>query len=178
MKKILVYTLLVFLFLVACQNTKVKKQNLFATRPDTELFFKNVRQIFYDKEEQSQTKLHLYRFSKREKESKKPYFQTVIIHNWQQNEAYFLLEPQNFEDIHQWVLLVKNPKNKQSIQKEWKFGDKTQHLEMASFIYEQINQQSEFILSCKNQKNSILEGKERESFRVSFKDYNKLTGGE
>jgi hypothetical protein len=147
----------------------------FKTRPDTELYFKNVRQLYYDLEEQPNTKLNLYRFSKRNKTDKKPLLNLVIVHNWRYNEAYLLVEtnlPKNQPLSVSW-------RDKAGKQGEiiFKNGDKTTHFEFANAIYQGILQEYNFYQLIDNQELIILNKlNECEAFRITMLDYLKLVG--
>jgi hypothetical protein len=89
--------LLIFLISVSCNADKTKKidaeKSKFSTSDASELFFKNVRQRYYDREEMAASKLNIYRIQERNQRVDYPHLQLAIVINWRYDEAYILLEP-------------------------------------------------------------------------------------
>jgi hypothetical protein len=175
------YYILFLILLITCgkakqnlpENTKIN----FKTRPDTELYFKNVRQLDYDWEEQKNTKLNLYRFAKRIKNDKKLLLNLVIVHNWRYNEAYLLLETNSFVPTNGHLTVFWRDKSGKPSEIIFKNGDKTSHFEFAYAIYQGILDEYNFYQSLDNQLVVILNTPaERKAFRVTMLDYLKLVG--
>ncbi|MEM8569216.1 MAG: hypothetical protein AAGF85_22370, partial [Bacteroidota bacterium] len=93
MRKALIFLLLLF----GCNVNSGKKVTLenfeFKTGDDTELFFKNVRQSYYDLEENEAAKFNLFRLSDRVINDTLPILNLAIVINYLQDEAYLFLEP-------------------------------------------------------------------------------------
>jgi hypothetical protein len=150
----------------------------FKTRPDTELFFKNLRSIYYDNEEQTNTKLLIYRFKNRPKNLKTIDLNLAIVHNWRFNEAYLLIDTINFSPPHSAITLIcQNPKNRQKSEIKFKGMDKKAHFEFAYQVYEAIIREENISLQKGTQLIPILsDSKSREAFRITVKDYLGLVG--
>jgi hypothetical protein len=169
------------ILLIACgkvkQNLPENAQINFKTRSDTELYFKNVRQLDYDWEDQKNTKLNLYRFAKRIKTNKKLLLNLVIVHNWRYNEAYLLVETNNFFPKNQPFKIFWRDKSGKLGEIIFKNGDKTSHFEFAYAIYQGILNEYNFYQSLDNQLVAISDTPaERKAFRVTMLDYLKLVG--
>ena len=97
-KKVGVIFLIALLF-SSCSidsNKKVPEGTIdFSTRDDTEIFFKNIRQSYYDLMELKEAKLNIFRWSD-SPDISKPTVQLAIIHNWYEDEAFIWIEPKNF----------------------------------------------------------------------------------
>ena len=72
--------------MIGCQPDKIQEDKLkegykpsFKTRADTELFFKNVRQIYYTKETPKDSKIDLYRFNEFSQNPNKPSIYPFVI---------------------------------------------------------------------------------------------------
>jgi hypothetical protein len=100
MKRILIF--IVAIVLTGCNvksDKKIDKDNAtFSTTADSRLYFKNVRQIYYDREDQENTRLEVFRFGKRNQSAKVPVINIALVNNWRYDEAYVLIEPNAYFD--------------------------------------------------------------------------------
>jgi hypothetical protein len=177
----ILYSLPFIILCLACgknqQNLAEKAETHFKTRPDTELYFKNVRQLYYDLEEQANTKLNLYRFAKRVKKSDKLLLNLAIVHNWRYNEAYLLLETNPALPKNQPFRVFWRAKSGKQGEIVFKNGDKTTHFEFANAIYQGILNEYSFYQLIDNQELMIFNSAtERAAFRITMLDYLKLIG--
>ena len=180
--KLIVFAVLLLLF-SACKpisDKPVDKNNpKFSTTEDSELFFKNVRQVYYNLERQEQTKLDIYRHKKRQERSESPIINLAIAHNWRFDEAYLLIESnsyfRNFQDIQiHW-------KHEQSGETGIYFleqkSNKNEYFRFASEIYASIIAKHTLWILDKKTKIPFLENQEeREVFKTTMKDYYRLVG--
>jgi len=94
------FYLYIFIFLLSCQPYKDRRidfeQLNFTTTDPSELFFKNVRQLYYEKEEWREAKLNVYRYKDLNLGEDYPIINPAIVINWYSDEAYILLEPNAF----------------------------------------------------------------------------------
>lgn len=149
----------------------------FNTTDDSELFFKNVRQIAYDLDRQKQTKIDVYRYQKRIENSKNPIINLAIAHNWRYNEAYILIELNAYFN------------NSEEIQVHWKHeqsgntgiyqfkrkSNKNEYFRFATEIYNSVIAQHTLWILEKETKIPFLENQEeREIFKTTMKDYFRL----
>lgn len=179
MKFKLLFSLLVLL-LFSCnpaKNKKVDQTTLsFKTDDSSKLYFKNVRQSYYDVDVMEEAKLEVYRLKKRVEESEEPVINLALVNNWRYDEAYVLLEPNTAAgDLNTLNLSYEN-ENGESGDIIFEKGDKKNHLAFASKVYEQIQNESDFFLNRNGEKVEILrDSKSREAFRISMFDYYRLT---
>ncbi len=181
------YWIVLFFYLIGCQPDKIQEDKLkegfkpsFKTRADTELFFKNVRQIYYTKETPKDSKIDLYRFNEFSQNPNKPSIQAVIAHNWSYNEAYILMEfNAYFQDADTIQIEIKDLKDNE--RKLILYKDKSSKEDFYNFareIYQGILAEEHFFLvENNNQKIAFLEGDiERNIFRKTMVDYYRLIG--
>lgn len=179
MRKGLFFILFCVGLLSACnldKNTKVDQTSIdFKTDDSSRLFFKNLRQSYYDLEKMEEAKLEIYRLKKRVVDTDQPVINLAIVNNWRYDEAYILLEPNslipnsNKISIH-WI-------NENGSEGEILFagGNKKDLLNFAGAIYEQIQAGSTFQILLEGKKVDILiDTKSREAFRVTMFDYYRL----
>lgn len=171
---------IICLVLLACnpsKNEKVDQTSLsFKTDDSSKLYFRNVRQSYYDVDVMEEAKLEVYRLKKRVEESDEPVINLALVNNWRFDEAYVLLEPNIAAgDLNTLNLSYQN-ENGDSGEIIFEKGDKKNHLAFASKVYEQIQNESDFFLNRDGQKIEILrDSKSREAFRISMFDYYRLT---
>jgi len=165
----------------ACHPNKNKQIDLtepkFTTSDASEIFFKNIRQSYYEKIEMKASRLDVYRIKDSPKESM-PMFPTIVI-NWRYDEAYLLLEfseqLQSLDTVKViWEDSVADTSGTYSFAQG---GNKASHYHFATKIYNSIQAgQQMYILEKKSQKLSFLQNRpEREAFRKTMFDYYRLT---
>lgn len=178
--KYLVFTLLVFIF-SACKPIADKPVDAynpkFNTTEDSELFFKNVRQIAYDLERQKNTKIDIYRSKKQDENNKIPKIHLAIAHNWRYDEAYILIElGAYFKSLQNVEIHWKNEKSGETgIYEFQRKSNKNEYFRFASEIYNSIVAQHTLWVMEKENKIFFLENpEEREAFKTTMKDYYRL----
>ncbi len=171
------YFLLSCVFYFSCENKTKNTKNenskneditqiLFPTRADTELYFKNVRQLFYQKKQQSAYSdiYDLKRFSE-----KQP-FKLALLHDWQKNGANVIVvgNPKN-------IIFVDKDKDTTNIQFD---NTKTNaYFILANQIYDAIIQEKQILLVENAKKTDFfISQTDKESWRVTFKDFLGLIG--
>lgn len=148
----------------------------FSTTDASKLFFKNVRQIYYDKEELSAAKLDLFRLKKRNESSDWPVLNLVIVNNWRYDEAYVLVEPNTaFDDAQAFQLYWSNNDGSEQGLIEFKKGDKQDIQRFCNAVYYQLVRGSRFRLDSKEGMEILMTRADREAFRVTMVDYYRLT---
>lgn len=176
------YFALLILILTACKIDSEKSIDrdkfTFKTGDDTELFFKNMRQSYYDKEVNKAAKFDVFRHEDRVIGDDRPLLNLAIVINYLYDEAYLLVEPNaplKDEDILKvrWAtdqngktdegLIVLETPNRKSM------------LEFTSQIYEVLQQNARFEVEINNEYVTVLgSDDEREAFRVTVADYYRL----
>jgi hypothetical protein len=171
---------LFLLLLFSCNLDKgkhVDKAKLtFKTGSDTQLFFKNVRQSYYDIEENRAAGLNVFRFSDRLLTDQKPIINLAIVVNYLQDEAYVLLEPN--EMIGYDGILIRATDEKNNISYNYQLSDmsKVEMLNFAAIIYDGILAGYVFKIELNGEFIPLLnDHKEREAFRITVSDFYRLT---
>jgi hypothetical protein len=89
----------------ACEDTSSSEtgeaplsaeRTIFYAPAPSQLYFKNVRSAYYYFEKGPAKKMDIYRLRKWELTRKRPQLYPRIVHNWLSDEAYLLLEPNDF----------------------------------------------------------------------------------
>lgn len=173
--KKLIYATLILVLSQSCldRNREVKRDKLtFKTGDDTELFFKNVRQLYYDLQENSAAKLNVFRLKKRVESEDHPIINLAIVMSYVKDEAYILVEPNELIGLDKIEVEWQHENDKGTIALEDFNRDKM--LEFASAIYEGIEKGYDFKITGKEGE-FLKDNAEREAFRVTMSDYYRLT---
>jgi hypothetical protein len=144
---------------------------------DTFLFFKNVRQIYYDFQDLPKARWYAYRWSDRDQGNNFPTLNPVIVVDWFKNEAYVLVEPNEtlFEE-ESLTIREKNPRNGKVYSYSLKERGRENMLEFATKIYEGITAGNELFIRRKEQFGPLFRSEDQaETFRVVMADYYRLT---
>jgi hypothetical protein len=152
---------------------------VFKTRADTELYFKNVRQIDYTLSAMSAAGMNKYSYQYGvAADSTRPQLHWVILHNWRQNEAYIWLEAHPF--WASWPQIAINWKDP-ATSKQGTFTlpkpSKEGYYQLATHIYQAVEAKHTLQVVQGGQNLPFLqEEKERQAFRKVMQDYYKLVG--
>jgi hypothetical protein len=173
--------IIVALVVCSCNLTPEKKvdQNeaKFSTSTDSRLFFKNVRQIYYDLEIPENTKLEVYRFGKRNLTPDKPILNVALVNNWLHDQAYVIVEPNAyFDNMSSIEVEWQDDVSKQSGVYRFNFGPKDTHFKFASEIYQSILAKHKLLVfnSDKQWVDLFQSETDRDNFRKTMKDYYRL----
>lgn len=173
------YFALLLILLSACKIDSDKavdrEKFTFKTGHDTALFFKNMRQSFYDMEVNKAAKFDVFRYEDRLVTDDQPVLNLAIVINYLHDEAYLLIEPnkllENENELKvRWTinesengLIVLQTPNRESM------------LEFASQIYEMLQRKATFEIGVNGEYVPVLDSEEeREAFRVTMSDYYRL----
>ncbi len=163
--------------LYGCKIDRDKKVNRekfqFKIGADANLFFRNVRQIYYDRESPD-GKWQAYRFNERDTSNRQPSVQAVIVIHWIKEEAYLLIEPNPILAEEESIsVVVKNQSDTLLLRER----GRERMLEFGSKIYEAIQAKKDLIVLSNGKYVPLLKDeKEREAFRITMADYYRLTG--
>ncbi len=171
---------LVLLLLVGCKIDHEKEVNRskfqFNVAADANLFFRNVRQIYYDRSSPDGT-WQAYRFSDRYKGNERPVIEPVIVINWLKDEAYLLIDSNELLSEEDMITVT--------ISDAWQNKTDTLYfnqrgrelmLEFGSKLYEAIQANQNVSVKSKGDFLPILtEEIDRESFRITMSDFYRLT---
>jgi len=164
--------------LISLLEPKGKKINLqevsFSTKEGSQLYFKNMRSFFYDKEVREDANFILYRIDSRELDSAENDLSFVLISNWLQSESYIMAESRfNFNESWPLEIHWENKTDEGVLQLTEK--DSYSNYVFAAQLYEQLTTGSALTLKFKEVKHSLTE-KELKSLKKTLKDYFKLVG--
>lgn len=191
-------SILISIVLFSCNPDKNKRADpeklKFSTTDDAELFFKNLRQKAYDKEEVPGAKLQVFRHSERTRKADHPLVHLAIVVNWLYDEAYLLVEPNESINSDEPIQIRwQDPETGDSGIHTFNYGNKEDHLRFAGQLYSSIldGHELEYILRSGSTPTDevapedampynaipfLSKPKERDVFRVSMFDYYRLTG--
>jgi hypothetical protein len=167
------------LFFWQCEPTHKKKDleaSPYRTSDSSRLFFKNVRQIFYDKQVIEAAQLEQYRIKERLTSTEKPLLNLCIINNWKFDEAYILLEPNELlADSDSLYIHWSDPALGESGTWAFGFGNKDVHYQLASGIYQGLLSEFSFSITYGEQTTPLFASpEEREPFRKTMYDFYRL----
>lgn len=93
-------SIVVFILLSGCTNTQQQPSDTteaaFRTTSPSLLYFKNMRSIYYNMEEQEGSRIERYQLKQFAKDTKRPIIYPVIANNWLNDEAYLMLKTNGF----------------------------------------------------------------------------------
>lgn len=164
----------------ACNPDKTKRVSAegskFSTSDASELFFKNVRQLYYDKTTMEEAKLDVYRIKDRNKAEDQPVLSLSIVINWRYDEAYLLTEPNHYlQELTPLKILWQDTITRQQGYYNFHAGSKEDHFKFATQIYQSIQNEHQFYLIKDDEKVDFLRDKRsREAFRKTMFDYFRL----
>jgi hypothetical protein len=164
--------------LAGCKIDRDKKVDrskyTFTINDDAELFFRNVRQIYYDRSSPDGT-WQAYRFSKRYQGNDRPSITPVIVINWLKDEAYLLIEENDLLAEEEYLQLRIISQNDTAVV-ELKERGRERMLEFGSQIYEAIQAKNSIYVLYKSDYVPIFTNEpEQEAFRITMSDFYRLT---
>lgn len=143
----------------------------FEVRDDADLFFRNVRQIYYDRSSPD-GKWQAYRFSDQYTGQDRPMITPVIVIQWLKDEAYLLVESNPVLE-NEDALIVTIEADTISLRER----GRERMLQFASQIYDGLQEKKRMQIKVNNEFIPFLtEDSDRESFRVVMGDFYRLTG--
>ena len=175
------FLLLAAIIVAGCQidsKEKIDQKDLnFSTTDDSELFFKNVRQLYYDLEEIPAANLNVYRIKERTKESDYPLVNLAIVWNWLKYEAYIIIEPNELITESDSVTILWSSRDSDvSGTINYELGNSQAQLTIAKELYNGIISDHTFEISLGNSRKPFLDSaRDREAFRKTMADYFRLT---
>ena len=147
----------------------------FRTLEDTELFFKNLRQTYYDKEAVDSAGIDKYRFEDRVLDSGRPIINLMIVHNWRTDMAYIFIEPNSFfpSDTLQVFWQASDGKAKGSY--PYQKSNVRSQLLFATQLYGSLQQEHRLWVEKEGQKYALLTDEASiEAFRITMVDFYRL----
>jgi hypothetical protein len=174
---------ILFVMAVLCGSCKIDRNKrvdrdkfTFRVTDDSFLFFKNVRQIYYDFQDLPQAHWYAFRFGNRPTDTDLPVLNPVIVIDWMRDESYVLVEPNEILQEEQSLLI--REKNSAGRFFEYSLAERGRDnmLEFATKIYEGIVDENEIMIRSRGEYLPLFRNEEeRESFRITMSDYYRLT---
>ncbi|TAH19528.1 MAG: hypothetical protein EAZ08_08550 [Cytophagales bacterium] len=175
--KVYYFVLLCILLLFSCHTKPSERANVaetsFKTTDSSLLFFKNLRQSYYDKEENTVAKADIYRKQDRNKAQTMPIINLAIVHHWRNEKAYIMVEPSELlADEVRLEVTWQSPEGKEQGSYFFDFGDMEMHRKFATSLYKSV--EAEHVLMVKSGKKWLelmVKEEEKDIFRITMIDY-------
>jgi len=159
------------------RNREIDREKFtFKTGDDTELFFKNVRQVYYNNSVMPGNR-EVFRHPDRCTTPQSPCLSLAIVGNFDLNEAYILIETTDALAALDSLVITATDSLQQTHSIVLAERGKDLMLEFATQIYESMEQQQQLMLKANGGDTVPLfkSDDEREAFRVTLADYFRLT---
>ena len=148
----------------------------FKTTDATRLFFKNTRQIYYDKEEIGRDRLEVYRKKDRNTDNTVYNLNILIGNNWMYDEAYIRFES-NTPPMPMTELTIKWVQEAEQGIYRLENNSKESHFALATQLYQAVlKKQSLFVVQDSKEIPVLHTQDQRETFRVTMIDFYRLVG--
>ncbi len=170
----------IYFVLVSCIVDNDKTVNLsepkYKTTDASELFFKNVRAIYYDREEMLEAKLDVYRLKQFTIPDSHAFIKLAIVMNWIKDEAYVLVEAgSGSKPVKQLKIKWVDQANNLSGVKSFDLKNKDQFFIFTGAIYDHILNNHQVVVVEKDKEIALFpDNKEREAFRTTMYDFYNL----
>jgi len=181
MKYLQVISLLLTLCgLSACDVSGGKEVNeneaKYTTSDASELFFKNVRSIYYDKSAMAEAKLDIYRIKERLEVEDYPLLNLSIVVNWRYDEAYVLTEPNPYlQQMDTIQVIWQDTTNNQGGTYQFTQGNKDAHFRFATQLYRSLQAEHQLYILEEDEQVKFMNRRDaREPFRKTMVDYFRL----
>lgn len=158
------------------KESRVNRERLdFTTTDESELFFKNVRQPYYDLEAVEAAGMNVFRFGKRSEAADQPVINLAIVQQWRLDEASIFVEPSAFFEEGEVIVNWRNAQA--SGQLQYTRGNREVQQAFVVDLYDH--------LMAKDSLEVLVAGEvypwpasfdDQEAFRITTFDYLRLVG--
>ncbi|WP_186757242.1 hypothetical protein [Echinicola salinicaeni] len=140
------------------------------------LYFKNMRQYYYDVEKKDEAKLDIFRFGKRIKDENLPFINLSIIISRIKDKAFIYLEPSKLLNKESEIQIRwENLENNEQGSLSFIPGDRHSHFDFVANLTPLIDENTVFEVKINDDWHKILNSeKERHAFKVTAEDYFRL----
>lgn len=171
---------LLSLTLLACQSDKPEPISIedidFMTNDASEIFFKNVRQSYYDKQEIAAAGMDVFRMSARNLEADYPLIHLAIAYNWRNDQAFLMVEPNaritNPEEFELWRI---NAASQDTAVIRYAMGNMKDQVTFAHHLFQALMAEDQLYFNDGQVSQPIFDKfNDREVLRKTILDYYKL----
>lgn len=173
---------ILFIFLTACNLSQHKEVDPYDFQNEVTdssvLYFKNMRQIFYDKTIHEASKMEQFRLGKRVETTDRPIINLCIVLNILTDRGYIMIEPNEYLQSADTLQVQWNDLETQTAG-EYQFAKSSmpKHFQFASELYASLQKNHEMSIVVNGKSFPILqEEDEREAFRITMYDYFRMVG--
>ncbi|GAA4848250.1 hypothetical protein [Algivirga pacifica] len=165
--------------LFSCNPEKEKPIDLeripsFRTTEDSRLFFKNVRGLYYDLQEEKDKPLQ-YRIEDRIQSDTTPQLHLCIVNDPNTSRAFVLLEPNTFFEEESFPIQVYSAEGTLQDTLIYKKGNVLQQFELSAEFYNGILKNDSLVVQKDGKSWPLLtKEEEREAFRITMVDFLRL----
>ena len=173
---------LISILVVACQPTDPESISIedidFGTTDDSELFFKNVRQSYYDKQEVEAAGMDVFRMSDRNLTADYPLIHLAIAYNWRNDQAFLMVEPNEYiADPEGFRLLSIAPTGNDTTVINYAMGNMKDQVAFAHQLFRAIGGDAQLYIDVDDKAIQVFDKfEDREVIRKTILDYYKLIG--
>lgn len=174
------YLLFALAFLAACnpdKESKVRRDKLdFSMSEESELFFKNLRQSYYDLQDMEAAGMKVFRFSDRSIAEDHPVINLAIVMQWRLDEATIFVEPNAFlQEAEQINIHWQNDSTSGDL--TYLQGDREVQQAFVIEVYDHLVSGDSMHIKVQDSTFAFPANKEeREAFRITTFDYLRLVG--
>jgi hypothetical protein len=179
--KIRFFTVLSLLFSFACSDISPEEasaeKSVFSTTAPSHIFFKNMRSSYYQATQQAGTKVDLYQLRKIKTDASVPLIYPVIADNWMKDEAYVLIQTNEYEKGFQSPLSVYWSSEKEEGVIEMKSPPNFEHQYAFALELEEALRKNYrlHVLDGNGEEVAVFEAYDEKSvFLTTLRDYKKL----
>jgi hypothetical protein len=174
---------LLSLLVLACQSNKTETISVedidFMTNDATEIFFKNVRQSSYDKQEIAVAGMDVFRMTDRNMQADYPLVHFAIAYNWRNDQAFLMVEPNEYVTTpDEFEIICVNPALQDTAIISYTMGNMQDQVTFAHHLFQAINAEDQLFLNQVDRAPTPIfdNFEDREVLRKTMLDYYKLIG--
>jgi hypothetical protein len=173
------FTFVLFFIIAACESKRKEVNEAaakYTTSDASEIFFRNVRSLYYEKTAMEEARLDVYRLKERPQADDYPLLHLSIVVNWRYDEAYVLTEPNAYlQQMDTIKIIWQDSLQDDSGAFQFSGGNKDDHFRLATQLYHSIQAQRKLYILHNDQKIPFMQQREaREAFRKTMGDYFRL----
>lgn len=159
------------------KESKVRRDKLdFSMSEESELFFKNMRQSYYELQDMEAAGMKVYRFSERSIAEDHPVINLAIVQQWRLDEASIMVEPNAFLQAEEEIRLHwQNDSTAGDLR--YQQGDREVQQAFVIELYDHLVAGDVMHIEVADSSYAFPANQpEREAFRISTFDYLRLIG--